>query len=145
MSAKLLEVFVKSVKGLLYSQKLSQTEFAQKLGVSRQTVSQFITGEHAPRLDKVEDIAKALDVPAFYLLMSEDERAIWDSKTKDNAAAIEERLAKLEYQLSALASKSPAPLPLGHSIPALEALAQEMQRVIGEPASEKHERKKGNG
>jgi hypothetical protein len=74
--------------------------------------------------------------------MTEDERALWDAKAND---PIEKRVESLERQISELASKSRTPPPLGHALPALEALAEEMQRVIGDPASKKHERKKGNG
>jgi transcriptional regulator with XRE-family HTH domain len=144
MSAKLLNIFVNTVKELLHSQKLSQTDFAQKLGVSRQTVSQFITGEHAPRLDKVEDISEALGVPAFYLLMGPEERARWDdiSKPKTDLSAIERRLAALEGAKPSLASPQSDPPPSPQDF---AALLQEMQRVIGDPPLKKTSSKKGNG
>ena len=143
--AKISDLLKSSVADRAAQMKLNQGELADLLGIKPQQFSRQLSGKQDARISLIEKIATTLQVPPFYLLMTESERAQWDSKTKSNEVAIEERLAKLEYQLSELTSESRTPLPLGHSIPALEALAQEMQRVIGEPASEKRERKKGNG
>ena len=140
--AKVLDVLKISVLSICKRSGLNQAELAAKIGIKPTQFSRQIGGKSDVRMSALEGMAKALDVPAFYLLMTEDERALWDAKAND---PIEKRVESLERQISELASKSRTPPPLGHALPALEALAEEMQRVIGDPASKKHERKKGNG
>ena len=47
---------------------LTQTEFAQKLSVTRQTVSRWESGTVMPDIDKIGDIASILGVSCDYLL-----------------------------------------------------------------------------
>ncbi len=54
---------------------LTQTEFAEKLNVTRQTVSRWEAGTVMPDIDKISDIADVLGVSCDYLLkddMTED-------------------------------------------------------------------------
>lgn len=78
MSDNYLKLFIKSVDVLLAERQLSKTDLAKMLGVSRQTVGQYLSGEHSPSLDKIVKIAEALGVPPFVLLMSPLEKAKWD-------------------------------------------------------------------
>lgn len=51
----------------LYKSKLmTQEEFAEKVGVSKTTISQIINGQTNPRVDLVERFAKELGVPVGY-------------------------------------------------------------------------------
>ena len=47
---------------------LTQTDFAEKLSVSRQTVSRWEAGSVFPDIDKITDIASLLGVSCDYLL-----------------------------------------------------------------------------
>jgi transcriptional regulator with XRE-family HTH domain len=53
--------FAKNLRELRAKHKLSQEELAHKIGVSRQMVARYESGENYPELDKVITIAKALD------------------------------------------------------------------------------------
>ncbi|MDO5439047.1 MAG: helix-turn-helix transcriptional regulator [Erysipelotrichaceae bacterium] len=52
---------------------LTQIEFADKLNVTRQTVSRWEAGTVMPDIDKISDIAQLLDVSCDYLLKDEVE------------------------------------------------------------------------
>ena len=52
---------------------LTQTDFADRLNVTRQTVSRWEAGTVLPDIDKITDIAGLLDVSCDYLL--KDDRA----------------------------------------------------------------------
>ena len=52
---------------------LTQIEFADKLNVTRQTVSRWEAGTVMPDIDKIGDIAQLLDVSYDYLLKDEVE------------------------------------------------------------------------
>ena len=52
---------------------LTQTDFAEKLNVTRQTVSRWEAGTVLPDIDKIPDIALILDVSCDYLLKDENE------------------------------------------------------------------------
>ncbi len=56
---------------------LTQIEFADKLNVTRQTVSRWEAGTVLPDIDKISDIASILDVSCDYLLKDDmkDEEA----------------------------------------------------------------------
>jgi len=47
---------------------LTQTDFAEKLNVTRQTVSRWESGAVMPDIDKIGDIATVLEVSCDYLL-----------------------------------------------------------------------------
>ncbi len=52
---------------------LTQIEFADKLNVTRQTVSRWEAGTVMPDIDKIGDIAQLLDVSCDYLLKDDVE------------------------------------------------------------------------
>lgn len=78
-SVKLLS---KSVDILLAERGITRSELARRLGVSRQTVGQYLNGKHAPGIDKIEAIANVLKVPVFYLLMPPEDREFWNVVTR---------------------------------------------------------------
>ncbi len=55
---------------------LSQEAFAEKLGVSRQAVSKWETGEATPELYKIPMMAKLFSVSTDYLLTEEEDFSI---------------------------------------------------------------------
>ena len=52
---------------------LTQTEFAEKLNVTRQSVSRWEAGTVLPDIDKISDIASILNVTCDYLLKDDIE------------------------------------------------------------------------
>ncbi|MCR5031912.1 MAG: helix-turn-helix domain-containing protein [Lachnospiraceae bacterium] len=52
---------------------LTQIEFAEKLSVTRQTVSRWEAGSVLPDIEKIPDIASILDVSCDYLLKDENQ------------------------------------------------------------------------
>ena len=52
---------------------LTQNEFAEKLSVTRQTISRWEAGTVLPDIDKISDIASILQVSCDYLLKDEIE------------------------------------------------------------------------
>ena len=63
---------------------LSQEALAEKLGVSRQAVSKWETGESVPELNKMAALAKALNTSVDWLL-SPDDPAPEEAPSKDGA------------------------------------------------------------
>ena len=52
---------------------MTQIEFADKLSVTRQTISRWESGSVMPDIDKIPDIASILGVSCDYLLIDENE------------------------------------------------------------------------
>ena len=76
---------------------MTQIEFADKLNVTRQTVSRWEAGTVMPDIDKIADIAGILGVSCDYLLkddITEEETIVnrWLSKLVENAAGKTVRL-----------------------------------------------------
>ena len=55
---------------------LTQTEFAEKLSVTRQTVSRWEAGTVMPDIDKIADIAQILGVSCDYLLKDDADEEV---------------------------------------------------------------------
>ena len=78
MSAKYLELFRKNVSMVLVSKDLSQSDLAKRLQVTPQQISKLMKGTSSPSFEKICEVADALGVPPFVLLMSPLEKAKWD-------------------------------------------------------------------
>lgn len=83
---------------------LSERELGRKAQLSPGTVNVVLSGQKDIRLSTVFALAEGLEVPAFYLLMSEREREQWDSMQTVEPKTFAERLTRLER--SVLTSKS---------------------------------------
>ena len=66
---------------------MTQTEFAEKLNVTRQTVGRWETGTVMPDIDKISDIAEILGVSCDYLLK--------DSVGEENSTASTNAVSRL--------------------------------------------------
>ena len=66
---------------------MTQTEFAEKLNVTRQTVGRWETGSALPDIDKIGDIAALLGVSCDYLLK--------DDVTEDEGPAVPRGVSRL--------------------------------------------------
>lgn len=98
---KVLDSLVKSIEDLLAKKNMSQTDLASALGISRQSVSQMLNLRRAPNIATIIEVARALEVPAFYLLMTPEERALWDAKAAQNdpKARLQEMVDRLPPEL----------------------------------------------
>ncbi len=96
---------------------LSQEELAQRMGVSRQSVTKWETGLSAPDLDRLVELADTLGVSLDYLLRDQvevSEGSVPSEESPAAAAAAEER------------NDRPAP-----SSPAMSATARHMMLAAG--------------
>lgn len=57
----------KNVKYYRYKKKLTQEVLAEILGVSTNYIGRLERGQHSPSLEKISNIAKALDILPFML------------------------------------------------------------------------------
>lgn len=63
----LKEKFGKRVKELRKAQKITQEQFAEIINIEPPNISKIENGLHFPQADKIEKIAKALNVSVFEL------------------------------------------------------------------------------
>ncbi|MBQ3835434.1 MAG: helix-turn-helix transcriptional regulator [Elusimicrobia bacterium] len=96
-------LFFKVLK-LLKEKGLTQTELAKKAGLTQPSLSRILAGKYEIKINNLEKIAKALDVPISYLVSSETQKnsdidkeklAIKDQEIK----LLKEKIAFLEKQL----------------------------------------------
>lgn len=60
--------FIDRLKGLMEEKDITQTELAQATGITQSSISDWIRGKYLPKQDKVDLLAKALDVSPAYLM-----------------------------------------------------------------------------
>lgn len=60
--------FAEKLTALRKSRELTQEQLAERLHVSRQSVSKWETGQVVPEVDKIIELSKAFDVTMDYLL-----------------------------------------------------------------------------
>ena len=65
-------MFADRVKYLRQSRELNQVQFAQKMGVTKQSVSNWENDNIMPSVERLEKIADFFTVTADYLLGRED-------------------------------------------------------------------------
>ena len=69
MSEKeLSKIFSVNLKKILSAKNMSQIELANKVNVSKSTVSSWISGVSMPRMSKLNDICKVLDIDISLLV-----------------------------------------------------------------------------
>lgn len=73
-SNQLKEYFMKArIKEIMQEKGVSSVLLAEKIGVSKVTVSNLINNKTMPSLKTMEDIANALEVPMWQLFASPEE------------------------------------------------------------------------
>lgn len=70
---KLKTILGKNVKYHRFIKKYTQEQLAELLGVSPNYVGRLERGQHSPSLDKIEKLAKALNIKAFELFVERDD------------------------------------------------------------------------
>ncbi|MCR5183064.1 MAG: helix-turn-helix domain-containing protein [Clostridia bacterium] len=78
---------------------LTQIEFAEKLNVTRQTVSRWEAGTVMPDIDKISDIAEILEVSCDYLLRDDvtDEKDTTPKGVSRILAALKGKRVKMNF------------------------------------------------
>lgn len=70
---RLKTILGKNVKYHRYRKKITQEKLAELLNVSPNYVGRLERGQHSPSLDKIERIAKALEIKPFELFLERDD------------------------------------------------------------------------
>lgn len=70
---KLKTILGKNIKYHRYRKKLTQEQLAELLETSSNYVGRLERGQHSPSLEKIDKIAKALDIKAFELFLERDD------------------------------------------------------------------------
>lgn len=73
----------KAIQKRRRAQKITQKEFAQRLGKSERTIQKYESGEILMKIDVVKQIANELNVPWQELLSSEDANISEDNTTSE--------------------------------------------------------------
>ena len=76
----------KAIQKRRRAQKITQKEFAQRLGKSERTIQKYESGEILMKIDVVKQIANELNVPWQELLSSEDTNISDDNTTSEYPA-----------------------------------------------------------
>lgn len=77
-------------------QGLTQVDLAKKMGISKQTVNQLLTGEHSPRLSTLELMAEALGKTVSEMLFTDQEKQIWEAGKKSKPSIKAEIVALMD-------------------------------------------------
>ena len=72
------------IKKIRMAQGMTQSELAEKLGVSRSTVAMWETGANVPNADKLPSVAKALACKSIDELFEQNENHETNGAHKDN-------------------------------------------------------------
>lgn len=59
---------------------LTQKELAEQLGTTQQNLAQYESGKRNPKIETIEKIANALDVPVSYLIGNKEKTIIEESR-----------------------------------------------------------------
>lgn len=70
---RLKTILGKNVKYHRYRKKFTQEKLAELLNVSPNYVGRLERGQHSPSLDKIEKIAKTLEIKPFELFLERDD------------------------------------------------------------------------
>ena len=74
------EDFKTRIIELMEIRGLTQSELSQRTGITQSSLSDYIKGKYKPKQDKIDLIARALDVSPSYLMGWEETLKSWDEK-----------------------------------------------------------------
>ena len=105
--------FVKQLKKAMIDKNLNQKDLGRLIGVNQQMISRWLTGNYNPSFTSIKKIAKALEIPANYLM---DEQQENPNSENDKLSLIiklieekdlktQERLRKLEDNFELLKNR----------------------------------------
>lgn len=79
---KVKEIFSKNLNQCLKDKKITATEVAKKIKVSRATISDWCNEKKAPRFDKIEQLAEVLEKPIHWFFEEEHKQQEETKKVK---------------------------------------------------------------
>ena len=62
------ETFLNRFKELMESKNMTQSELSKKTGITQSSISDWLRGKYLPKQDKIDLLARALDVTPAYLM-----------------------------------------------------------------------------
>lgn len=65
--------FIDRLKQLMEKSNITQTELSKKTGITQSSISDWLRGKYLPKQDKVDVLARALDVTPAYLMGWKDD------------------------------------------------------------------------
>lgn len=65
----ILKTFEKNLSELMTRKKVSQTDLANKLGISSANIHRYLSGKVEPKITAIDKIARAMDIEAHELLL----------------------------------------------------------------------------
>ena len=79
---KVKEIFSKNLNQCLKDKKITATEVAKKIKVSRTAISDWCNEKKAPRFDKIEQLAEVLEKPIHWFFEEEHKQQEETKKVK---------------------------------------------------------------
>ena len=68
--------FLDRIKFLMEEKQITQTELSKRTGITQSSISDWLRGKYLPKQDKIDLLAKALDVTPAYLMGWEEDTNI---------------------------------------------------------------------
>jgi transcriptional regulator with XRE-family HTH domain len=90
-------IFAKEIKENKKTRHLNQQELGELFGVSRVTINTWLSGKAKPSLEKIEKIAKVLEIPVSELLGKENYNDLSDLDEELIKLTKEQKIFTLEF------------------------------------------------
>ena len=90
--------FVDIINEVMKEKNINQSELSRKTGITQSTISDWVRGKYLPRQDKIDVLAKSLDVQPAYLLGLVDNEPY--SLNKRDIKEIDEYMEQVEQDLT---------------------------------------------
>ena len=91
--------FADRLISLRQEKKISQDEFAKRLGISRSAIGMYEQGRREPDFETMDNIAQFFNVSYDYLLGSSNERGSYRGRRDEDLADLGNRLSPEEFAL----------------------------------------------
>lgn len=73
MKMKTLDITTYRINRLLRENAWSQSELAQKLGVTQQTIQKWVKGKSSPSMENIDKLVEITDLPSHWFMLPPDE------------------------------------------------------------------------
>lgn len=73
---KTIEISMYRITRLLHETNWSQAELARKLGVSQQTVQQWVSGKSTPKPGNLDKLTEVTGYPPYWFILPPDEEGV---------------------------------------------------------------------
>lgn len=100
--------FGKKFEEIAIKKNMSQKDVADKLGVSKEMISIWVTGRRNPSLNSIKKIAAVFDVPTNYFIEEEENKSVSDKnldKKDIEILKLKNEILNLKLQIEKLKKK----------------------------------------